>query len=151
MDPQLPQHILERPIADALAVGEAAADKHPRLPSYELRKLVGQARLSDTGLAEHGDQKCARVFGRAGERLAENREFTIAANKGCVQLKLPCRSICVDLPQSPRTLSPPLEGIDDGHLRDQTASRRAENDFSLEGVFAELRGGANELACRGKT
>ena len=47
-------HLAERQVRRALAVGDAAAGEHRRLALDERDQLVGEARLADAGLADDG-------------------------------------------------------------------------------------------------
>ena len=56
---QVADQLAERPVGDALAVGEAAAAEHRRLVSEPARELVHEPRLPHARRAEHGHEVAA--------------------------------------------------------------------------------------------
>ena len=65
-------HRRQRPVRDALAIGERAPPQ--RCHAFEpLRELGDQAGLAETGLAEDRQELAASIADGAGERVLEQR------------------------------------------------------------------------------
>ena len=90
----------ERPVGDALAVGQAAADEDVGLAAQSRRELAGEARLADARRAEHRDEPAAAFARRLRRRRARTASSSSAADE--------------------RRIEPPLEGgrpLDDARRR----------------------------------
>ena len=81
--PQLLHRLDERPVRDALAVGEAPAAHHGRVdPAQELRD---EARLADAGDAEQREELAREVRRGDVERLAQEALLALASDEGRVE------------------------------------------------------------------
>ena len=80
-----PDHLRERPVAHALAVGEAA----PGVPEHVagqavdvLEELPGEARLADTGDARDEHEAGRLALGRGVEELLDEAKLVVATDEG---------------------------------------------------------------------
>src|SRR6266508_2359934 len=79
-----PHHLGERPVRDAVAVGEAAAAMPPDVLNEAvdvLLELPGQARLADAGYTDHRDEARAPVVRGRVEQVLDEPELPIAADE----------------------------------------------------------------------
>ena len=83
------QHGPER---DALAVGKTAAAEHGGGIADHLQRLRDQARLPDTGGAEHGEEVARALTNGAGVRISQEGELALAAHH--VRVEAPSMSGC---------------------------------------------------------
>ena len=77
-------HVGERPVGDALAVGEAAAS----MPVRQLREAVevlvelpGEPRLADPGDARHRDEVCLSLLGGGVEEILDLAELPVTPDE----------------------------------------------------------------------
>ena len=79
-----PHHLGERPVRDAVAVGEAAAAVPPDVLHEAvdvLLELPGQARLADPGHADHGDEARPPVVPGRVEQVLDEPELAVAPDE----------------------------------------------------------------------
>ena len=76
---QLAHDLADRPVGDALPVGETGAAHDPRPRADPRDELRGQARLADTRLADDGDQPALRCGDDRLELALEQRELLLAS------------------------------------------------------------------------
>jgi hypothetical protein len=83
-----PDHFRERPVGDALAVGQAAAAVPVNVVGEAvdvLLELPGEAGLADAGDARDRDELCLLFVRRAMEELLDQAQLAIAADEGRFQ------------------------------------------------------------------
>jgi hypothetical protein len=80
LDPELDEHLDERPVGDALAVGEGAAARDGRLAVHVLQEIGDEARLSDPGGTDQAEQATAGRRDHVLEVGAEPRSLALAAD-----------------------------------------------------------------------
>ena len=77
-------HLGERPVGDALAVGQAAPpvpEEHAREAVHVLVELPGEAALADAGDAGHRDEVGPRLLGRGVEEVLDEAELAVAPDE----------------------------------------------------------------------
>ena len=74
---QLADDLRDRPVGDALTVGEARSAQDRRPIGYPGRKLGDESRLADPGVADDGDEP--KAGGRRPELALEPRELVLTA------------------------------------------------------------------------
>ena len=79
-------HVAKRQVRRALAVGDAAAGQHGRPPLHERDQLVGEARLADAGLADHGHDLRRRLAFRFLEGGQQPPKLILAADELRLQI-----------------------------------------------------------------
>src|SRR5437773_2689446 len=82
------QHLAERPVGDAVAVGQASAGPAERLRGLSrqgLPELADQARLADTGIAEHRHQAGPALLNGLAVGAGEPPELLVATDEGASQ------------------------------------------------------------------
>ena len=79
----VPQDLAQRPVGDALAVGQAAPAVHGAagLARHAGGQLLEQPALADPGLADDGDQVRAALGQRGVVQLAQQRQLAVAADE----------------------------------------------------------------------
>ena len=85
-----PHHLRERPVGDALPVGEAATAVPPGVvgqPVDVLEELPGQARLADAGDARDRDELRLLLVRGAVEQLLDQAQLAVAADEGRLETR----------------------------------------------------------------
>ena len=77
-----------RPVGDALAVREAAADEHPGITVHRATQLLDEACLADAGIAEDREELGAAFTPGALEGPEKLGELIVAADKRCIEAAL---------------------------------------------------------------
>ena len=80
-----PHHLGERPVGDAVAVGEAAAPVPPEVvgePVHVLLELPGEPRLADPGDPEDRDEVRLALLRAGVEELLDQPQLAVAADEG---------------------------------------------------------------------
>ena len=125
---RLLEHFAQRPVRDALAVGEAAAPER-RDALRAAGQLGGEPRLPDAGRADDDGDAHGRAVDRALQRSAERGELALAADERRVQA--------------------PLErGRDRAHLEQAVRAHRLALALDLERAERLERGGVVDQPTR---
>ena len=82
---QVADDFRERPVRDALAVGQAAAAQHRRLGADLPRELLHEARLADPGFAEHGQEMTLPGLDDALEGVEQRAVLLLAIDERRVE------------------------------------------------------------------
>ena len=82
---EVPHDLAERPVGDALAVGEAAPAEHARALTEALDELVDETRLSDARATQHGHEVTGPVRLRRGQDAGQGLELLGAAHQRRVE------------------------------------------------------------------
>ena len=143
-------HRRQRPVRDALAIGERAPPQ--RCHAFEpLCELGDQAGLAETGLAEDRQELAASIADGAGERVLEQRQFRLTADeRRGVEA---ARVVGPDRPPCPQRLGATFDlersGIVDlDRARRQPARGGAEEDLARLRRLLETRRKIDRLARR---
>ena len=81
--------LADRPVGDALSVGEAATTQHGHTVSDAADQLVDQARLPDPGSAEEGEQVHCSLSRGALERLPQRGQLALPAYQRRIEVVNP--------------------------------------------------------------
>ena len=144
-------HLRERPVRDALAVGERAAGKNGRAFDA-VRELAREAALADAGLAVDREEMRATVADHASERVVKQLELVLAADEARRdRLDAPVvLGDALELPHGQRIVEPlqleeaALLGVHDRQR--QPARKRADQDLPGLGDLLEPRRDVDCLA-----
>ena len=139
--PGLVDHLAQRPVGDAFAVGRAAARQHPALGADERRQLGGQARLADARLPADRQQRGSALTHDARERRAQPRELLVAADQRAIEAAHDRRRVGVEVGQQKRAARQ-LRGA--GAVAHEPPGRLVDPDLARRGR-ARL-----PLGCRGR-
>ena len=124
-------HLAERQVRRALAVGDAAAGQHRRVLLDERDQLVGEARLADAGLADDGHDLRRRLALRLLEDGEQPLKLVLAADELRLQIAGHGRRSRDELEQPEgrqRRLLARLDGLHADGVADELERRRAEHD-----------------------
>ena len=144
-------HLGERPVGDALAVGKRAADEDARLFDA-LEELAREPALPDPGLAVDREEVRALVLDHAAERVLEQLELEVAADERRGDRRRPAVAVA-DLEQAPGELRlaealqvdrADLLGLDDAGR--QPPRERPDDDLAGFAGLLEPRRDVDRLA-----
>ena len=79
---QVPHKLGQRPVGDALAVGQAAAAQDGGAVAEARRELVDEARLPDAGRPQHGHEMADAIPHRGVESAGQRIHLPVAADQG---------------------------------------------------------------------
>src|SRR5205814_4473944 len=83
---QRPQRLVQGPVRDPLAVGQAATDQRRRLAAEHREELAGEPRLADAGGAPQREAHAGSLLDRARVGLAQARELRGAADEWSLEM-----------------------------------------------------------------
>ena len=81
----LPDDLGQRPVGDALAVGQAAAAQDRHVAGEPARELPHEPRLAHARVAEHGQQVAGPIADRVAEHGLEHGTLALAPDEGRVE------------------------------------------------------------------
>src|SRR5262249_29848263 len=81
----LPDNLSQRPVGDALAIGQAAAAQDRHVGSEPARELPHESRLAHTRTAEHGQQVAGPIADHVAKRGLERGTLAYAPDEGRVE------------------------------------------------------------------
>ncbi len=142
-------HLAERQVRRTLAVGDAAAGQHRRVPLDERDQLVGEARLADAGLADDGDDLRRRLALRLLEDGEQPPKLVLAADELRLQIAGHRRRSRDELEQPEgrqRRLLARLDGLHTHGVADELERRRAEHDRSGRRRLLDSLGDVDRIA-----
>ena len=149
------EDLAQRPVGDALAVGQAAAGEHVRLAVQVSCNLEGEPRLADAGRAEHRDEPAAPSQNRLVESAPYSGELLAAADQRRIEPPLEGRRSFENAQQPVRSdrVGLPLERerLDRFHLErvaGELQRLRAEQDLVRGGRLLETGGDVDGIAGR---
>ena len=142
-------HLAERQVRRTLAVGDAAAGQHRRVPLDERDQLVGEARLADAGLADDGHDLRRRLALRLLEDGEQPLKLVLAADELRLQVAGHGRRSRDELEQPEgrqRRLLARLDGLHADGVADELERRRAEHDRSGRRRLLDSLGDVDRIA-----
>ncbi len=80
---RLADHLHQRPVGDALAVGQAASGEHRRPRRHRLTELPDHPGFSDAGGTEQGEQVAGAFLDHLFEDVAQATAFPVPADHRC--------------------------------------------------------------------
>ena len=144
-------HLRERPVRDAFAVGKAAAGEDARALE-PVDELAREPALPHAGLAEDREEVSAAVSDRPRERVLEQLELRLAPDERCARAERAGGAFdrVHDAPRAQRPVQPlELERtgvLDDEAARGQAVCRRPEQDLARPRRLLESRREVDGLA-----
>ena len=153
IDAERNEHLDERPVGDALAIGEAAAAKDVGSLPDTLEEVGDEARLADAGRTEEREELTGAIGDRILEGAPETLPFPLAAHErrgevACDRQRVTEdveEPICVDR----RGLSLQLqrrERLDDDRIADEKSRLGPDENLAVGGALLEPRGDVDRVA-----
>ncbi len=151
----MPQRLDERPVGDALAVGDAATQRYVGAVPDPGEELADQPRLPDPRWPEHGDHLTAPGAHRPVEGVVQgavllgpsDQRHVLASPPAVEGVEHPQQAVCRH--RLGLALGPHVRNrLDLDRVADQGVRRRAEQDLPVSGRLLQARGRVDRVAGR---